>query len=100
MIKNISKTMRAAMLCVGLFMSVSLAYAADVLSSPDGHLKVTVGVKGGKPFYMIARDGKPIVNRSFLGFTLNDGAFDNGFKVIGKSRDTKNETWTQPWGRR
>lgn len=98
MIKNISKTMRAAMLCVGLFMSVSLAYAADVLSSPDGHLKVTVGVKGGKPFYMIARDGKPIVNRSFLGFTLNDGAFDNGFKVIGKSRDTKNETWTQPWG--
>lgn len=97
MIKNISKTMRAAMLCVGLFMSVSLAHAADVLS-PDGHLKVTVGVKGGKPFYMIARDGKPIVNRSFLGFTLNDGAFDNGFKVIGKSRDTKNETWTQPWG--
>ena len=90
--------MRAAMLCVGLFMSVSLAHAADVLSSPDGHLKVTVGVKGGKPFYMIARDGKPIVNRSFLGFTLNDGAFDNGFKVIGKSRDTKNETWTQPWG--
>ena len=86
------------MLCVGLFMSVSLAHAADVLSSPDGHLKVTVGVKGGKPFYMIARDGKPIVNRSFLGFTLNDGAFDNGFKVIGKSRDTKNETWTQPWG--
>ncbi|WP_418330038.1 glycoside hydrolase family 97 protein [Segatella sp.] len=98
MIKNISKTMRAAMLCVGLFMSVSLAHAADVLSSPDGHLKVTVGVKGGKPFYMIARDGKPIVNRSFLGFTLNDGAFYNGFKVIGKSRDTKNETWTQPWG--
>lgn len=98
MIKNISKTMRAAMLCVGLFMSVSLAHAADVLSSPDGHLKVTVGVKGGKPFYMIARDGKPIVNRSFLGFTLNVGAFDNGFKVIGKSRDTKNETWTQPWG--
>lgn len=98
MIKNISKTMRAAMLCVGLFMSVSLAHAADVLSSPDGHLKVTVGVKGGKPFYMIARDGKPIVNRSFLGFTLNDGAFDNRFKVIGKSRDTKNETWTQPWG--
>lgn len=98
MIKNISKTMRAAMLCVGLFMSVSLAHAADVLSSPDGHLKVTVGVKGGKPFYMIARDGKPIVNCSFLGFTLNDGAFDNGFKVIGKSRDTKNETWTQPWG--
>lgn len=98
MIKNISKTMRAAMLCVGLFMSVSLAHAADVLSSPDGHLKVTVGVKGGKPFYMIARDGKPIVNRSFLGFTLNDGAFDKGFKVIGKSRDTKNETWTQPWG--
>ena len=44
------------------------------------------------------RDGQPVVNRSFLGFTLADGDFDSNFKVVGKSRDTKNETWTQPWG--
>lgn len=74
------------------------AHAADVLTSPDGHLKVTVGLKGGKPYYSVQRDGQPVVNRSFLGFTLADGDFDSNFKVVGKSRDTKNETWTQPWG--
>ncbi len=74
------------------------AHAADVLTSPDGHLKVTVGLKGGKPYYSVQRDGQPVVCRSFLGFTLADGDFDSNFKVVGKSRDTKNETWTQPWG--
>ena len=76
----------------------SMAHAADVLVSPDGHLRVTVGLKGGKPYYEVMRDGKPVVNRSFLGFTLADGDFDGNFKMVGKSRDSKDETWTQPWG--
>lgn len=76
----------------------SMAHAAEVLVSPDGHLRVSVGLKGGKPYYEVMRDGKPVVNRSFLGFTLADGDFDGNFKVVGKSRDSKDETWTQPWG--
>ena len=84
--------------CLALLAYGGMAHAADVLTSPDGHLKVTVGLKGGKPYYSVQRDGQPIVNRSFLGFTLADGDFDSNFKVVGKSRDTKNETWTQPWG--
>lgn len=86
------------LLFLSLLASGQGAFAADVLTSPDGHLKVTVGLKGGKPYYMVERDGKPIVNRSYLGFTLNDGAFDNNFKMVGKARDSKDETWTQPWG--
>lgn len=74
------------------------ALAAEVLTSPDGHLRVTVGLKGGKPYYMVERDGKAVVNRSYLGFILGDGAFDDNFKMVGKTRDSKNETWTQPWG--
>lgn len=74
------------------------AYASDTLFSPDGHIRVTVGVKGGKPFYSVERDGKAVVNRSYLGFVLNDGEMDSHFKVVGKSRGGKNETWTQPWG--
>ena len=86
------------LLALCLLAAGQMAHAADVLTSPDGHLRVTVGLKGGKPFYTVERDGKPIVNRSYLGFTLNDGAFDSNFKMVGKSRDAKDETWTQPWG--
>lgn len=86
------------MLALWLLSGATIASASDVLTSPDGHLRVTVGVKAGKPFYLVERDGKPVVNRSYLGFSLNDGALDDHFKVVGKSRDSKNETWTQPWG--
>ncbi len=96
--KIVSNQIIRGLLFLSLLASGQSVLAADVLTSPDGHLKVTVGLKGGKPYYMVERDGKPIVNRSFLGFTLNDGAFDNNFKMVGKSRDSKNETWTQPWG--
>lgn len=96
--KSYFRNIIRGMLALSLLSYGTLATAADVLTSPDGHLRITVGVKGGKPFYLVERDGKPVVNRSYLGFTLNDGVLDNHFKVVGKSRDSKNETWTQPWG--
>lgn len=91
------KVMRGVLLLSWLTCS-GVAHAADVLTSPDGHLRVTVGVKGGKPFYAVCRDGKPVVNTSYLGFTLDDGDFCNDFKVTGRTRNSKDETWTQPWG--
>lgn len=91
------KVMRGVLLLSWLTYS-GVAHAADVLTSPDGRLCVTVGVKGGKPFYTVCRDGKPVVNTSYLGFTLDDGDFCNDFKVMGKTRNSKDETWTQPWG--
>lgn len=96
--RNISKFIRQGVLLLCLLASNGIAHAADILTSPDGHLKVTVGVKGGKPFYEITRDGKAIINRSYLGFILDKGNFNEHFKIIGKVRDSKNETWTQPWG--
>ena len=91
------KVMRGVLLLSWLTYS-GVAHAADVLTSPDGRLRVTVGVKGGKPFYAVCRDGKPVVNTSYLGFTLDDGDFCNDFKVMGRTRNSKDETWTQPWG--
>ena len=96
--KIFSQLLRLTVCLALLAYGGGMAHAADVLTSPDGHLKVTVGLKGGKPYYSVQRDGQPVVYRSFLGFTLADGDFDSNFKVVGKSRDTKNETWTQPWG--
>lgn len=91
------KVMRGVLLLSWLTYS-GVAHAADVLTSPNGRLRVTVGVKGGKPFYAVCRDGKPVVNTSYLGFTLDDGDFCNDFKVMGRTRNSKDETWTQPWG--
>lgn len=96
--KVVLNGIKCGMLVLCLLSAGQFVHAADVLTSPDGHLRVTVGLKGGKPYYTVERDGKPIVNRSYLGFTLNDGAFDSNFKLVGKSRDSKDETWTQPWG--
>lgn len=82
------KVMRGVLLLSWLTYS-GVAHAADVLTSPDGRLRVTVGVKGGKPFYAVCRDGKPVVNTSYLGFTLDDGDFCNDFKVMGRTRNSK-----------
>ena len=75
-----------------------MARAADVVTSPDGHIQVTVGVKNGHPYYSVKRDKQAVVNTSYLGFTLQDGNLSEGFRVSGKSRTTKNEAWTQAWG--
>lgn len=83
---------------LSLMPGCNVLYAADVVTSPNGKIKVAVGVKQGKPYYEVTRGKEHIVNTSYLGFTLNDAPFDSGFKVLSKSRDTKNETWTQPWG--
>ena len=71
---------------------------AAKLFSPDGHLCVTVGVKGGKPYYTLCRDKEIIINPSHLGFILVDGTFNSGFQQVSVSRMTKDETWTQPLG--
>ncbi len=79
-------------------LAVPLALAHEVVTSPDGHISVTAGVKGGKPFYQVTRDGEPIINTSYLGFELNTGSLKDGFKVVSRARSSKNETWTQVWG--
>ena len=72
--------------------------AAEQVKSPDGRLCLTAGVKGGVPFYQVTRGSESIVNTSRLGFNLSDGRLGENMKIVGKSRDAKDETWEQPWG--
>ena len=71
---------------------------AEQVKSPDGRLVLTAGVKGGIPFYQISRGSEPIILTSSLGFRLSDGLLGSNMRLIGKSRDAKDETWEQPWG--
>ena len=83
---------------LSLLSSAMTVMAAEQVESPDGRLCLTVGVTAGKPFYRVTRNAEPIINTSSLGFLLNDGLLGTDMKIVGKSRDTKDEIWEQPWG--
>lgn len=89
------------LLILSLFIVLSSAMtanAAEQVKSPDGRLLLNVGIKDGQPYYQVSRVGEPIILASRLGFMLNDGPLGEHMKIVSKSRDSKNETWQQPWG--
>ncbi|WP_342974907.1 glycoside hydrolase family 97 protein [Henriciella sp. AS95] len=68
-------------------------------SSPDGRTELTVGSRGGQPFYTITRGGEEIVAESRLGLRFAKGAdLDRGLNLTSSSETRKDETWEQPWG--
>ena len=67
--------------------------------SPDGNLKLNFFLKDSKPFYSLWKGEKPIIDSSRLGFKMNNMPnLDGSFEVIETTSDSKNKTWTQPWG--
>lgn len=94
-LKGIGKVVSVLLFC--LFSSSPLA-ATEQVKSPDGRLLLNIGIKEGRPYYNATRDGMPIMNDSRMGFLLADGCLGENMKIVGKSRDSKNETWEQPWG--
>ena len=84
---------------VGFVMNGVIVNAGNVkVSSPDGNVMVTVGVKNHQPFYMVDYEGKALVAPSHLGYLLNDGQLGRHSKLGKVIRSSKDETWTQPWG--
>ena len=81
-----------------VFLTSLSAKAAYRVSSPDGRLTLAAGVKDGRPYYELKRGQRPVINTSFLGFILNDRTFRDGFRIVGIVRDSKDETWNEPWG--
>lgn len=69
-----------------------------VVSSPDGAVTVTVGVKAHRPFYMVNYQGRELVTPSHLGFRLDNGEIGAQTRITGTNHDSKDEIWTQPWG--
>lgn len=68
------------------------------VTSPDGAVTVTVGVKNQQPFYMVNYDGKAVVAPSHLGYLLNNGELGAKTKMGKVARSQKDEIWNQPWG--
>jgi alpha-glucosidase len=81
--------------------TATAAIAQDTLSvsSPDGRNKVGVAVHDGKLYYILSRDGRPLLEPSMLGFEFRGApALRDGLRITGSSRATFDQTWTQPWG--
>lgn len=95
---------------------LTLSAAPEPLSSPDGDIMLNFEVKDGKPVYWVDFKGKEIIAPSHLGFQLisesGRNSFDHqgkkagadalslkdGFKLIGTTRDSVDETWQPVWG--
>ena len=80
--------------CIGI---CSMAKKVSV-SSPDGIITVSVGVKDNKPYYSVSRGETMIVTPSHLGFQLDGGLLGDNVRMTGKKTASKDETWQQVWG--
>ncbi|MEL7589257.1 MAG: glycoside hydrolase family 97 protein, partial [Prolixibacteraceae bacterium] len=69
-----------------------------IVSSPDGKIKVQAGSENGRIYYTASRSGKPIFNKSFLGFELKEGDFSKNLRITEVATDSLKETWEQVWG--
>ena len=105
----IPSLIRRALLLIGVLVAglqpqVVRAQASAPLSatSPDGHLRVTVGVTGeGRAFYRVDRDGTPVIGESRLGFIFTDALpFDRGVAIESHATATADSRWELPWGER
>ena len=70
----------------------------EMVTSPDGAVTVTVGVKDHRPFYTVDYQGRTLVAPSHLGFRLDDEELGSNMTMGKVSRSSKDETWIQPWG--
>ena len=76
----------------------ALGNAAKHVTSPDGRISLTVGLKSGKPYYTVNYNQTPIIAPSHLGFQLDKGTLGENMRITDEHTDSKDETWQQPWG--
>ena len=91
----VSLVILVSYLCLGITESNA---SNTAVSSPDGAVTLTVGVKGHAPYYKVDYRGRALVLPSRLGFLLDSGELGANTKMGAVKRSSKDETWSQPWG--
>jgi len=90
---------RTAFGFAALALAVSPLRAQVGVTSPDGRNQVTVEIRGGRLTYGMARDRRPLVLPSGLGFEFRGApALRDGLRITDTTRQSHDEWWTQPWG--
>ncbi|HEY8832376.1 MAG TPA: glycoside hydrolase family 97 N-terminal domain-containing protein, partial [Gemmatimonadaceae bacterium] len=97
--KSWTRGMTFAALLMTLTAAAAIAQDTLSVSSPDGRNKVGVTVNDGKLYYILSRDGRPLLLPSMLGFEFRGApTLRDGLRITGSSHSTFDQTWTQPWG--
>ena len=92
--------MRIPRWCLLLVLATPAVASAQVsVASPDGRNVVMVDTHEGKLYYLVQRDGRPLLTPSMLGFEFRGAPpLRDGLRIVDSTRTTVDETWTQPWG--
>jgi len=95
--------MRKVLICLLSLMSFKNAVVAQDQKGTSAIMnKIKVEFildKGGRPTYNMQYDGKPVILKSQLGFTLNDNtALDKNFAMVGSEKKQVDESWKPVWG--
>ena len=88
------------LLCLMVCMASAVRGADKLtLKSPNGMLELTFSVEDGRPYYWLSRDGKPVVGKSRMGFTMEwRDDLDHAFVLRDSERTTFDEVWQPVWG--
>ena len=82
-----------------LVFAAATASAQTRVTSPDGRNQVTLQIDSGRLKYALTRDGHPLVQPSVLGMQFAGvHPLRDSLRITDSTRDTHDETWTQPWG--
>ena len=68
------------------------------ITSPNNSLRAVINMDGGVPYYSLAFNGTPIVDKSRLGIKTDKLLFSDQLEVIKVKRRSKDKSWEQVWG--
>ena len=72
----------------------------SIVTSPDGQIKLTFRLNDNNQMtYQVTVNDSDFISPSVLGFEAKDGVnLSENFHITGVNFDSKDETWSQPWG--
>lgn len=68
------------------------------VSSPDKSISIRAGVEDGRIFYTASKNGDVLLDKSFLGFTLQNGPLGENMAISEIVHTSFSGTWDQTWG--
>ncbi|MEO1260471.1 MAG: glycoside hydrolase family 97 protein [Bacteroidota bacterium] len=74
--------------------------SSSSVSSPNNINQIKFKLsENSTPTYQVSHQNETVIKQSEMGFDFKDQApFNSGFKLIGSSNSSLNETWEMPWG--
>lgn len=68
------------------------------VTSPDQSIAIQADDEDGRIFYTVSKNGKTLLDKSFLGFLLKDGPLGEDVAITSVSHTSFTGSWDQTWG--